>query len=102
MDLISEVSTKGMPGFDMERLMSRDYILENVRAQAGLTEEELFEVVSSDMRFNTVTMGQALARAMGMEEDNEFFDGLDNIFIISNDSLIHGAGVLCSDYLKVA
>lgn len=149
LDLISEVSKKGMPGFDMERLMSRDYILENVRAQvvaasncmltegivyrefldlaivyrvsvgaiddgtgsylvnekilaqAGLTEEELFEVVSSDMRFNTVTMGQALARAMGMEDDNEFFDGLDNIFIISNDSLIHGAGVLCSDYLKV-
>lgn len=68
--------------------------------KVGLTEEDLFEVVSKDMRFVTSTMAQTLAKLMGVEEVPEEMDLLDDIYIISNEQMINGAGVLCSDYLK--
>ena len=75
-------------------------IKSGVLDKVGLKEEDLFEVVSKDMRFVTSTMAQTLAKLMGVDEVPEEMDLLDDIYIISNEQMINGAGVLCSDYLK--
>lgn len=71
----------------------RDGVLEKV----GLTEEDLFEVVSHDMDFDTKTLEEALAMMMGEEAPIDF--GLPEIYVVTSENMIHGAGVLCSEFL---
>lgn len=72
-------------------------IKEDVLKKVGLTEEELFDVVSHDMRFDTKTLAETLARMMGEEAPFDF--GLPEIYVVTSENMIHGAGVLCSEYL---
>jgi hypothetical protein len=71
----------------------RDGVLEKV----GLTEEDLFEVVSHDMRFDTKTLAETLAKMMGQEVPFDL--GLPEIYVVTSENMIHGAGVLCSEFL---
>ncbi|SOC16494.1 DUF5688 family protein [Pseudobutyrivibrio ruminis] len=71
----------------------RDGVIEKV----GLTEEDLFEVVNHDMRFDTKTLAETLANMMGQEVPFDL--GLPEIYVVTSESMIHGAGVLCSEFL---
>ncbi len=65
----------------------KDEVLEKV----GLTEKDLFEVVSHDMDFDTKTLEETLAKMMGQEVPFDL--GLPEIYVVTSENMIHGAGL---------
>lgn len=70
--------------------------------KAGVTEEELFEIVSNNKEYRTVTLIGMLGELTEVPDDMLIDDDSDieMPYVVTNKNGLYGANVLCTNYLE--